>query len=227
MTDALEDLTKKQNKLPTFLFVNYTDGLAGKEEELAFLVDRLDKTSAAFSMEISAEKTKLMTNNANGISVDIKINGEKFDEVKSCKYLGAVVTDQESKPEILSRIAQKTAALVRLKTIWNNKHTSLSSKIRLMHSLVISVLSVVRLQSATDIGTLSLQLILFSTSLWVLQNFNPLHSEILFSQRFFRRPLLLPPCTVRCKIVLTSPADLDTCPNHLNLRFFTEVKISS
>ena len=39
--------------------------------------------------------------------------------------------------------------------------------------------------------------------------------------------LLLPPCTVRCKIVLASPDDLDTCPNHLNLRFFTVVKISS
>ena len=37
----------------------------------------------------------------------------------------------------------------------------------------------------------------------------------------------LPPCTVPCKMVLASPADLDTCPNHFNLRFFTVVKISS
>ena len=58
-----------------------------------------------------------MTNNVNGISIDIKINGEKLDEVGSFKYLGAVVTDQESKPEVLSRIAQTTAALARLKTI--------------------------------------------------------------------------------------------------------------
>ena len=91
-------------------------------------------------MEISAEKTKLMTNNANGISIDIRINGEKLDEVDSFKYLGAVVTDQGSKPEVLSRIAQTTAALARLKTIWSDKHISLSSKIRLMRSLVISVL---------------------------------------------------------------------------------------
>ena len=90
-------------------------------------------------MEISAEKTKLMTNNANGISIDIRINGEKLDEVDSFKYLGAVVTDQGSKPEVLSRIAQ-TTALARLKTIWSDKHISLSSKIRLMRSLVISVL---------------------------------------------------------------------------------------
>ena len=60
-------------------------------------MDRLDKTSAAFGMEISAEKTKLMTNNTSGISIDIRINGEKLDEVDSFKYLGAVVTDQGSK----------------------------------------------------------------------------------------------------------------------------------
>ena len=49
------------------------------------------KTSAAFGMEISAEKTKLVTNNANGVSMNIRINGEKLDKVKSFKYLGAVV----------------------------------------------------------------------------------------------------------------------------------------
>ena len=125
---------------------------AWQEKELASLVDRLDKTSAPFAMEIiSAEKTKLMTNNANGISIDIRINGEKLDEVDSFKYLGAVVTDQGSKPEVLSRIAQ-TTALTRLKTIWSDKHISLSSKIRLMRSLVISVL-LCACESWTLLGT--------------------------------------------------------------------------
>ena len=68
---------------------------------------------------------------------------------------------------------------------------------------------------ATDIVTPSLHLILFSASLRALQNFNPVHSEMLLSQRLFFRPLLLPPCTVSCKIVLASPDDLDTCPNTL------------
>ena len=68
---------------------------------------------------------------------------------------------------------------------------------------------------------------LFSASLTESQNFNPLHSAILFSQRFFCRSLLLPPCTFPCKIVLASPDDLDTCPNHFTLRFFTLLNISS
>ena len=47
-----------------------TDGLAGEEEELAKLIECLDKASAAYGMEISAEKTKLVTNNTSGINTD-------------------------------------------------------------------------------------------------------------------------------------------------------------
>ena len=62
-------------------------------------------------MEISAEKTKLMTNNTSGINTVIKVNGRKLEKVTSFKYLGSVVTDEGSKLEILSRIAQTIAAL--------------------------------------------------------------------------------------------------------------------
>ena len=86
-------------------------------------------------MEISAEKTKLMTNNTSGINTEIKVNGQKRETVTSFKYLGSVITDEESKPEILSRIAQATAALTRLKPVWSDKSISLSSKIRLMAPL--------------------------------------------------------------------------------------------
>ena len=44
-----------------------------------------------------------------------------------------------SKPEILSRIAQTTAAFARLKPVWNDRSISLSSKIRLMRFLVTSI----------------------------------------------------------------------------------------
>ena len=89
--------------------------LAGKEEELANLVERLDKVSTAYGMEISAEKTKLMTNNT--INTEIKVYGQKLETVTSVKYLGSVITIDGSKPEILSRIARTTAALTRLKPV--------------------------------------------------------------------------------------------------------------
>ena len=90
-------------------------------------------------MESSAEKTKLMTNNTSGINTEIKVNGQKLETVTSFKYLNSIIADAGSKPEILSRIAQATAALTRLKPVWIDKSVSLSSKIRLMHSLVTSL----------------------------------------------------------------------------------------
>ena len=76
-------------------------------------------------MEISAERTKLMTNNTSGINTKIKVIGHKIETVTSFKYLGSVITDEGSKPEILSRIAQTTAALTRLKPAWYDRSISL------------------------------------------------------------------------------------------------------
>ena len=44
-------------------FADDIDGLAGEEEELAKLTEWLDEASTAYGMKVSAEKTKLMTNN--------------------------------------------------------------------------------------------------------------------------------------------------------------------
>ena len=75
-SDALEDhegtvsIGGRTNTNPRF--ADDIDGLAGEEEELANFVDRLDKASTAYGMEISAEKTKLMTNNTCRINTEIK-----------------------------------------------------------------------------------------------------------------------------------------------------------
>ena len=143
MTDALEDhegtVSIGGRTITNLCFVDDIDGLAGEEEELANLVERFDKASTAYGMEISAEKTKLKTNNISGINTEIKVNGQKLETVTSFKYLGSVITDEGSKPQILFRIAQTRAALTRLKPVWIDKSISLSSKIRLMRSLVTSI----------------------------------------------------------------------------------------
>ena len=69
-----------------------------------------------------------MTNNTSSINTEIKVNGQKLETITSFKYLGSVITDEGYKPEILSRIAQTTAALTRLKPVLNDGSISLSSK---------------------------------------------------------------------------------------------------
>ena len=141
--DALEDhkstVSIGGRTISNLRFADDIDGLAGSELELANLVERLDETSTAYGMQISVEKTKLMTNNTNGISSNIRVNGEKQETVQSFKYLGAIVTDKESMPEIRSRIAQTIAARTKLKIIWDDKNIDPSSKIRLLCSLVMSI----------------------------------------------------------------------------------------
>ena len=71
----------------------------------------------AIDTEISVDKTKPMTIITSGVNTEIKVNGQKLETATSFKYLGSVITDEGSKPEILSRIAQTTAAMTRLKPV--------------------------------------------------------------------------------------------------------------
>ena len=85
-TDALEDhegnVSIGGRTITNLRFADDIDGLAGRDE-LAKLVERLDKASTAYGMEIKAEKTKLMTNNTSGINTEIKVNGQKLETVTS------------------------------------------------------------------------------------------------------------------------------------------------
>ena len=92
MTDALEDHEGTGSiggrPITSLRFADDIDGLAGQEEELAKLDERLDRASTAYCMGISAERSKLMTNNTSGINKEIKVNGQELEIVTSFKYLG-------------------------------------------------------------------------------------------------------------------------------------------
>ena len=83
MSDALEEHDGKVSiggrNITNLRFADDIDALAEKEQELEALVESLDKTCTRYKMEISAEKTKLMTNGANGangIQREIKVKGQ-------------------------------------------------------------------------------------------------------------------------------------------------------
>ena len=59
------------------------------EKELVNLVKCLAETSPKYDMEISAEKTKLMTNSTDPIQTKITVGGQQLEQVTQLKYLGA------------------------------------------------------------------------------------------------------------------------------------------
>ena len=85
------------------------------------------------------EKTKLMTNNSNGIKGNIEAEGQKLEAVNSFRYFAAIISEEGSKQEFLVRLAQSTAALTKLKTFWHDRNISLALKIRLLRTLVLSI----------------------------------------------------------------------------------------
>ena len=93
-------LKRNTTSAPTLSESSKNPTTAGEEEELANLVERLDKASTAYGMEISAEQTKLMTKNTSGINTEIEVNGQKLETLTSFKCLGSVITDEGSKPKI-------------------------------------------------------------------------------------------------------------------------------
>ena len=54
------------------------------------------------------------------------MNGQKLETVTSFKYLGSVITDEGSKPEILSRIDKSRTD--KAEPVWNDRNISLNSR---------------------------------------------------------------------------------------------------
>ena len=130
MCETLDDITN-------FRFADDIVVNAEEEEEAGVLVDRLDRTATRYQMEIGPDKIKVMTN-PNGFQREIKINGQMLEKVENFKNLGAIISNEGSKPEILSRIAGKMTTLSRLKLIWRVKNISLASNVKLMRTLILS-----------------------------------------------------------------------------------------
>ena len=112
MCEALDDhegsISIGGRLITKFRFADVIVVNAGEEEEAGVLIDCLDRTTTRCKMEIGPD----MTNNPNGFQREIKIKGQKLEEVENFKYLGAIISNEGSKPEILSRIAQTTAAFL-------------------------------------------------------------------------------------------------------------------
>ena len=91
MCEALDDqdgsVSIGGRLITNFRFANDTVVNAEEEEEASVLIDRLDTTTTRYKMEIGPKKTKVVTNNRNGLQREIKMKGQRLEEVENFKYL--------------------------------------------------------------------------------------------------------------------------------------------
>jgi exonuclease III len=121
-------------------FADDIDLLAGSNEELQELSDKLVERAGSYGMEISTEKSKVMINTTDARSGKITLNQKQLEEVNNFKYLGAILSaDGSCEVEIRARIGTATAAMARLNRIWSSKSVSLATKLRLYRALVKTI----------------------------------------------------------------------------------------
>ena len=82
-------------------FADDIDGLAGSEDEMISLENKISEAASKFGMEINPTKTKLMLND-NTCNPNIIIQNEHIETVNHFKYLGSIIDKQGSRKEILA-----------------------------------------------------------------------------------------------------------------------------
>ena len=113
-------------KIPRF--ADDIGGLPGIEEERATLVNHIHIPSARYHMGISATKAKLPMNTTKPTERRITVSGPKLETVAQFKNLGAIISKEGSKSEVLARDAWTAMVLAKREPLWKDKDITLSCK---------------------------------------------------------------------------------------------------
>ena len=133
--------------------------IANSMDELQDLVNRVKESSLQFGLALNSNKTKVMKrvkNNQNTKDADhiIVNNNEIIENVKEFVYLGALITNNyDDTKEIRRRLCIARSVMVSVTNIWKDKSISITTKKRLLHTLLFSIAS-------------------YGSECWVLKNMN-------------------------------------------------------
>ena len=106
--------------------------MGGSNGELQDLTDRLVGRTKAYGMEVSAEKSKIMTNSTNNISADFSMNGQRLEDVTTFNTWEQPCAKMEpAQLQVHNVIASALAALARLNSIWRCNTSNFTSKLNL------------------------------------------------------------------------------------------------
>jgi len=129
--DHLSDLVYADDT--AFLLKSTTDATTS--------LSSFSETASVFGLRISWPKTKLQNLGSGAQPPSISVDGNLVESVNNFIYLGSVQSsDGYCRPDINRRIGLASSVMASLSNTWNNRHLSISSKIRVYQALVTSVL---------------------------------------------------------------------------------------
>jgi hypothetical protein len=123
MMEALEDLEEGVlvggQLIRDVRFADDQGMVATTQRGLQRLMNKLNDTARNYGMKINAQKTKTMVVRWDGGGVvDIAVDGQRIEQVKSFKYLGSVITeDGRSHTDVITRIAMAKDAFNKRKEL--------------------------------------------------------------------------------------------------------------
>ena len=130
LTSVLEDL-------------DYADDVALISSRFADLqekTDRLVATAGVVGLKINPRKTKMLRMNHRCTDY-IRMEGEEVEDVESFVYLGSVLDKLGgTEADIKRRLALARNAFTRLQNIWRSGRFSQKTKLRILHSNMLSVI---------------------------------------------------------------------------------------
>ena len=119
--------------------------LSKDAEELAVMLQTMDKVSAGLGMRINASKTEIMSlaaANAQQVAAPVvQISEGEVKQVSSFKYLGSML-DESGKldRELSTRKGRALARFKQFERLWGAKHLSLATKVRCYRAYVLPIL---------------------------------------------------------------------------------------
>jgi len=111
-------------------------------EELHSLTRKVQVASEAAGLFLNVDKTKVMKikGNDNLDQSDVVLGNDNVETVSEFCYLGASFTSNNNdSKEIRKRITIAKQATVSLTTIWKDKCITLSTKLKILHCLILPI----------------------------------------------------------------------------------------
>ena len=108
-------------------------------EQMQLMTDSLKNLSKKVGLRISVDKTKIQKIGNLEKDVDIFLEGAPLEVIENFTYLGSIQSNVgDIKKVVRSRIGKGYLVFRQLQTVWGSKVISLTVKLRIYNSIVLS-----------------------------------------------------------------------------------------